>query len=225
MIASPRLLARVVREGLPLPPDVFVISSGQALPPETVAALQKLGGERLIDSYGASEIGGIGWREDVREPFHLLPFLFPLPEEDDSNRPKAEQTKPGRGTLLELRKGSRRRLVRLEDHIKWVGERRFVLGGRVQPLVAAKGGELDLERVRAVLCSHTEVADAAVTMDRLPNRLKAFVVPKAAVYDPERLARRLRRDLKPLLHPFEMPHDVRFGPEIPRDPLGKLIDW
>ncbi len=225
VIASPRLLARMVREGLPLPPDVLVISSGQALPPETVAAVRERGAERLIDSYGASEIGGIGWREDVREPFHLLPFLFPVAGQDDAGGPDAVQKRPGRGTLLELRKGNRRRLVRLEDHIQWIDERRFVLGGRVQPLVAAKEGELDLERVRAVLCSHTEVADAAVTMDRLANRLKAFVVPKAAVYDPERLARRLRRDLKPLLHPFEMPHDVRFGPEIPRDPLGKLIDW
>ncbi|RMF71460.1 MAG: hypothetical protein D6740_06745 [Alphaproteobacteria bacterium] len=225
VVASPRLLARMAREELPLPPDVFVLSSGQALPPETASAIRKLGAERLIDSYGASEIGGIGWREDVREPFHLLPFLFPVPERQADEQPEDGRQKRAEGTLLELRKGNRRRSVRLEDHIRWVAERRFVLGGRVQPLVPAKGGALDLERVRAVLCSHPEVADAAVTLDRLANRLKAFVVPKAAVYDPERLARRLRRDLKPLLHPFEMPHDVRFGPEIPRDPLGKLMDW
>ncbi len=225
VIASPRLLARMIREDLPLPPDVFVISSGQALAPETASAIRALGAERLIDSYGASEIGGIGWREDMREPFHLLPFLFPVSGREADEQPGDGREGTAEGTLLELRKGRRRRLVRIEDRIQWVEERRFVLGGRVQPLVAAKGGELDLERVRAVLCSHPEVADAAVTLDRLANRLKAFVVPKAAVYDPERLARRLRRDLKPLLHPFEMPHDVRFGPEIPRDPLGKLIDW
>ena len=115
--------------------------------------------------------------------------------------------------------------MRLEDRIRWLGGRRFLLGGRVQPLVRAKGGELDLERVRAVLLSHPEVADAAVLFDRLASRLKAFVVPQAAVYDPARLARRLRRDLKPLLHAHEMPHDLRFGPEIPRDPLGKIADW
>lgn len=221
VVASPRVLKRLAERGHPLPPDVVILSSGQALAPELAARLGDLGAARVIDNYGASEVGGIGWREDPRAPFLLLPFISPVPEgEEQAARRNAEE-----GTLVAVSKAGRSWQLRIEDRIRWLDGRRFLLGGRVQPLVRAKGGELDLERVRAVLLSHPEVADAAVAFDRLASRLKAFVVPRAAVYDPKRLARRLRRDLKPLLHAHEMPHDLRFGSEVPRDPLGKIAEW
>jgi acyl-coenzyme A synthetase/AMP-(fatty) acid ligase len=79
------------------------------------------------------------------------------------------------------------------------------------------------QRVASALRSVAGVGDVAVRL-AANGRLKAFVVPAAGV-DPDQLARALTRSAAELLSDEERPKAFAFGAALPRNEMGKLMDW
>ena len=52
--------------------DVVGVTSSAPCPAETAVGLRQAGLARLLQIYGASETGGIGWRDDPAQPYTLL---------------------------------------------------------------------------------------------------------------------------------------------------------
>ena len=120
---------------------------------------------RLVQIYGSTETGGIGWRDAPAAPYLLLPHWQRA--DDALYDPQTD-----------------RRVVP-PDRLDWQDARHFRLGGRHDRAVQIGGVNVYPERVARWLASQPEVAAAAVRPMRADEgtRLKAFVVPADARAD------------------------------------------
>lgn len=73
VVSFPLWWGRMAEAGAAFPPGVEGVTSTGPCPAETIRALRALSLERMVEVYGSSETGGIGWREDPDEPYRLLP--------------------------------------------------------------------------------------------------------------------------------------------------------
>ena len=187
--------------------DVIGICSGGRLSDEAALQLQAAGLDHLIDIYGASETGGIGWRIPPDPSFRLLPGWSP---EDDVLRHSA-------GNLT----------ITAPDYLRWTAPRCFQIAGRRDRSVQVGGMNVSLTHVRDVLLRHPDVGDAAVRL-MLPNegeRLKAFIVPRDQTHATDALLTGLEALVTASLSTPERPRAYRFGSALPVGSGGKLADW
>ncbi|VXC02939.1 AMP-binding protein [Massilia sp. 9I] len=196
--------------------DVMGVTSTAPCPDPVAAASADAGLAALIQVYGSSETGGLGWRTSHLDPYRLLPYLA---------RTGADS---GESSLVQrsLPDGRTERL-RAQDHLEWQDERSFVVGARHDGAVQVGGVNVFPARVRDVLLAHPDVADAAVRLMRPDegNRLKAFVVPHpASVADAAFLAR-LRAWIDARLAAPERPKALSTGAALPSTAMGKAADW
>lgn len=199
-------LCRAAPDGWPA--DVIGVSSGAPCPTDMVTAAAGAGLSRLLQIYGASETGGIGWRDDPAAPYRLLPFW---------------QAVDGG---MELRRGDAAP-VEAPDHLHWHGTDRFTLQGRRDAAVQVGGINVHTDRVRAVLRAHPGVADAAVRLmaPHEGTRLKAFVIPRDKAVPHDALRQDLCRYAEAELRVPERPKAFSFGPVLPKTAAGKPADW
>ena len=191
-------------------PGVTGVTSTAPCPPELAHALHERGLGRLVQVYGSSETGGVGWRDSPTQAFTALPYW----RRDPANA----------SVLLRVGEGAGR--YPLQDVLAWQGEHQFVPAGRIDQAVQVGGINVFPERVAQVLREHPGVAAAAVRLMRADEgaRLKAFVVPTAGAA-PDLLGADLRQWAAARLSGPELPAAIRFGAELPRNASGKLADW
>lgn len=240
---SPTALSRCVREGdlivsfplkwgylrqagLRLPPGgagVDGVTSTGPCPPGLVSALRARSLRRMVEVYGRSETGGVGWRDDPDAPYRLLPCWSVEPGGEAISRGA-----PGGGLLT----------FPVPDRLVWDGDG-FSVAGRRDRAVQVGGTNVYPDRVARVLRTHPKVADCAVRPMRPEegSRLKAFVVPdgvphgvphgppSGVVGDPAGLRRELRRWLRDKLEASERPGSITLGAVLPLDAQGKAADW
>lgn len=167
-------------------------------------ATRSLGLSALIEIYGASETGGIGWRADPTHPFTLLRHL----------------QRGGRGIL----RSDCDEVLPVQDRLQWREGSCFTLAGRVDDIVQVGGVNVSPAHVRAIALSVDGVVDAAIRLDR--DRLKAFIVVENTLRsDHEDMETQLRDTFAARLAAPARPQSIRFGPEMPRNAMGKLSDW
>ena len=153
----------------------------------------------LLEVYGSSETGGVGWRDGGDKDFTLIG--------DIANR---------EGALLRTDK-----VLDLQDRLEWTSERAFRVLGRKDNVVQVAGTNVNLNILRERILKETPAIDAALRLDK-QQRLKAFIaVPKEV----ESAARDALTDLMSTLPAVERPSDIRFGDTLPRNAIGKLVDW
>lgn len=189
------------------PAGVIGISSGAPLPDNVAVQLQVAGLDRLIDIYGASETGGIGWRIATEPSFDLLPGWSR--DHDELSRRDGSQA------------------ITVPDYLCWTAPRRFQLDGRRDRSVQVGGINVSLTQVRNVLLRHPDVDDAAVRLmlPREGGRLKAFVVPRDPTCSIDALLTGLDAFVTASLTTPERPRAYQFGPTLPVGPGGKPSDW
>ncbi len=197
----------VVLRGLAgtLPVDAVGVTSSAPCPAETALGLRQAGLARLLQVYGASETGGIGWRDDPAQPYALLPGW----------------RHDGDGLLREGQ------LVEAPDLLSWEEGDRFRVVGRRDGAVQVGGVNVIPGQVSVVLMQCPAVAEITVRLMRPEegSRLKAFVVPAANAPACNELRAELHRFAIAALAPAERPGAYSFGPALPRTELGKLADW
>jgi 4-coumarate--CoA ligase len=190
----------------PFPADVVGVSAGAPLSREQATILMGKGCARLLDVYGASETGGIGFRDAGDAAYRLLP------------RWTIDASTPDGAALLD-RDGTR---VALPDHIHGDGAT-FTLGGRRDGAIQVGGHNVWPSQVETQLRRLPDVREAAVRLGS-NGRLKAFVVPAgdAPVDD---LVRIMSDALAAELPPHARPVAYTIGNALPLSAMGKRMDW
>jgi len=204
-----RLGSRTVER---LPPDVVAVSSTAPLTLDLDAILAERGLLRLVEIYGASETAGVGWRVAPSSEFTLFPFWTRGREDETLLRQLPD------GETVEFS---------AQDRLHWRSDRRFRPAGRLDEAFQVGGVNVHPHRVVNVLICHPEVAEACVRLMRPEEggRVKAFIVPRRMPIDECALAAELDRWAAEHLSAPERPKAYRFAAALPRDALGKLVDW
>jgi 4-coumarate--CoA ligase len=185
------------------PEGVEGATSGAPCPPKVAMTVRR--DRRLVEIYGSTETGGIGWR-DSSSPFRLFPYWTKI---DDDHIGKESVA------------------VQLPDHVAWQGPDLLTPQRRRDGAVQVAGVNVFPDFVRAVLAAHPDVAEARVRLMRPDEgeRLKAFVVPKQLDGDYDALRRNLESWLAQRLSAAQLPRAFTFGDAPPKDTSGKPADW
>jgi acyl-coenzyme A synthetase/AMP-(fatty) acid ligase len=168
-----------------------------------------------VEIYGASETGGIGWREDTGGAFTLLDLWSTI----------TGQTTEGELQLA----GADGRVAYTPDVVEMVSPRSFRVVRRLDAAVQVGGINVYPARVAAVLEAHPAIAKARVRLapERAPEgaRLKALLVPRDPAADTTVLRGSVQQWIDRSLAPLERPRSLRFVAALPIGPLGKPTDW
>ncbi len=193
-------------------PDIAGVSS-TAPCPDALAGDLASAGLRLLQVYGSSETGGVGWREAAAAPFTLFPYW-----QGADGVPALARRLPD-GTVARYP---------LQDKLEWIDARRFRPAGRIDDAVQVGGTNVFPGYVADVLCMHPAVAQASVRLMRPDEgrRLKAFIVPRAGHGgDRAALGAALASWAGERLSTPERPVAWTFGERLPRQASGKPADW
>jgi 2-aminobenzoate-CoA ligase len=102
---------------------------------------------------------------------------------------------------------------------------RFRYVARADDMIISAGYNIAGPEVEEALLRHPDVREAAVIGvpdEERGHLVRAFVVLREGVADDEATARRLRDFTKSVIVPYKCPREIRFLPEMPRTPTGKL---
>lgn len=196
-------------------PDIAGVSS-TAPCPDALAGDLAGAGLRLLQVYGSSETGGVGWREAAAAPFTLFPYW---------------QGADGVPALARRLPDGAVARYPLQDKLEWTDARRFRPAGRIDDAVQVAGTNVFPGYVADLLCMHPAVAEASVRLMRLDEgrRLKAFIVPRADYGghggDRAALGAALAAWAGERLSTPERPAAWTFGERLPRQASGKPADW
>jgi len=207
VVGTPTTWAYLARSLRTFPPGLTGISSTAPLPIQSAHQLGGQGLARLIEIYGSSETGGIGYRSYPADSFALLDHW----------------RRDGKGLLSRQTGAGERHAHVMMDAATWIDERRFTIAHRYDGAVQIGGYNVFPERIRQRLLDHEGVADAVVRLDTSTGRLKAYVIPAPGVHVTG-FADELNAWCADLPS-VERPRAITIGGALPRTSMGKLADW
>jgi acetyl-CoA synthetase len=221
-----RMLAR--RTTLrPLPALRRMVSAGEPLDPETIAAFGEATGLEPADGYGQTETGQVT-ANLAGEPVRPGSMGKPLP---------GIETRVFEGELQLRAASSPTFFCRYLDGERF-GEEWWPTGdlvradadghlffeGRGDDVIISAGYRIGPTEVEAALLSHPAVAEAAAVAAPDPERgsvVRAVVVPRDR--EPgEALARELQEHCRRETAPYKFPRIVEFATELPKTSTGKV---
>lgn len=220
LVSFPLPWRHMSETGFEFPAGVQGVNSTGPCSPGLISGLLERSLERMVEMYGSSETGGIGWREDPGDPYRLLPHWT--------------LSDGGESLVRHLPNGSRGSPISAPDYLKPTPGG-FAIGGRQDHAVQVGGVNVFPERVAETIRSYPGVADCEVRLMRPEEgqRLKAFLVLEGVSEGPENEARgangdarrKLERWLRQTVSAPERPVSLTFGESVPRNEQGKISDW
>jgi acyl-coenzyme A synthetase/AMP-(fatty) acid ligase len=222
-----RMLAR--RSALrPLPALRRMVSAGEPLDPETIAAFREATGLEPADGYGQTETGQVT-ANVVGEPVRQGSMGRPLP---------GFETRIVEGELQLRASSTPTFFSRYLDGERFEGEwwptgdlvhadeeGYLFFEGRGDDIILSSGYRIGPTEVESALLSHPAVADAAAVAAPDPERgsvVRAIVVLRDGVEPREEIARELQEHCKGETAPYKFPRVVEFAPELPKTSSGKI---
>ncbi len=211
----------------PLPALRRMVSAGEPLEPETIAAFREAMGLEPADGYGQTETGQISGNllGDAVRPGSMG---RPLP---------GIETRIVDGELQLLATSSPTFFSRYLDGERFEGEwwhtgdlvrtdedGYLFFEGRGDDIILSSGYRIGPFEVESALLSHPAVAEAAAVAAPDPERgavVRAIVVPREREPSAE-LARELQEHCKRETAPYKFPRIVEFAAELPKTPSGKI---
>jgi acyl-coenzyme A synthetase/AMP-(fatty) acid ligase len=225
-----RMLARRTQLR-PLPALRRMVSAGEPLDPETIAAFKAATGLEPADGYGQTETGHVT-ANLVGEPVRQGSMGKPLPgmetrivEGELQLRAASSPTFFSRyldGERFEGEWWQTGDLVREDD------EGYLFFEGRGDDIILSSGYRIGPTEVEAALLAHPAVADAAAVAASDPERgsvVRAIVVLREDISDStssDALARELQEHCKRETAPYKFPRIVEFADELPKTSSGKI---
>jgi acyl-coenzyme A synthetase/AMP-(fatty) acid ligase len=227
-----RMLARrtELRE---LPALRRMVSAGEPLDPETIAAFKAATGLEPADGYGQTETGQVTGNL-AGEPVRQGSMGKPLPGIET----RIAGAEDGAAGELQLRAASSPTFFsRYLDGERFEGEwwptgdlvrvdadGYLFFEGRDDDIILSSGYRIGPTEVESALLSHPAVAEAAAVAAPDPERgavVRAIVVPRDR--EPgEELARELQEHCKRETAPYKFPRIVEFAAELPKTSSGKI---
>ncbi|MEM9500776.1 MAG: AMP-binding protein [Pseudomonadota bacterium] len=209
VVATPTIWQFLAKSLPTFPPNLLGISSTGPMPAGLGDLLLEKGLGRLIEVYGSSETGAIGWRDHGDERYTLIDYWRRL-----SSRELARKGADGA-----------EKTVAPMDKLGFSGDRHFAVDGRLDGALQIGGYNVFPDRIRNTLIKRPEVREAAVRLDSETGRLKAFLVPQERGHDPATLIEAVDTWCAEALSSHERPRSFAVGDSIPRNDIGKLADW
>jgi acetyl-CoA synthetase len=222
----------------PLPALRRMVSAGEALEAETVAAFREAMGLEPADGYGQTETGHVSGNL-VGEAVRPGSMGKPLPGiEVRVVGENGEEAAPDEAGELRIRAASSPTFFsRYLDGERFAGEwwptgdlvRREADGhlwfeARGDDVIVSSGYRIGPVEVESALLAHPNVAEAAAVAAPDPERgavVRAIVVPRDR--EPgEELARELQEHCKRETAPYKFPRIVEFATELPKTASGKI---
>jgi len=227
-----RMLAKRT-ELRPLPALRRMVSAGEPLDPETIAAFEAATGLEPADGYGQTETGQVT-ANLAGEPVRQGSMGKPLPGFETRI---AEPGQSGVGEL-QLRAASSPTFFshyldgeRFEgewwptgDLVRADADGYLFFEGRDDDIILSAGYRIGPFEVESALQSHPAVAEAAAVAAPDPERgavVRAIVVPRQREPS-EELARELQEHCKRATAPYKFPRIVEFVAELPKTSSGKI---
>ncbi len=210
----------------PLPTLRRVVSAGEPLDPETIAAFREATGLEPADGYGQTETGHVTGNL-VGDPVREGSMGKPLP---------GIETRIVEGELQLLASSSPTFFSRYLDGERFEGEwwqtgdlvreedGYLFFEGRGDDIILSSGYRIGPTEVESALLSHPAVADAAAVAAPDPERgavVRAIVVPRDREPSAE-LVRELQEHCKRATAPYKFPRIVEFTAELPKTSSGKI---
>jgi acyl-coenzyme A synthetase/AMP-(fatty) acid ligase len=211
----------------PLPAMRRMVSAGEALEAETIAAFEEAMGLSPADGYGQTETGHISGNL-AGEPVRPGSMGRPLP---------GIEVRVHEGELQLKASSSPTFFSRYLDGERFEGEwwptgdlvrqddgGRLWFEGRNDDVIVSSGYRIGPVEVEAALLAHPAVAEAAAVAAPDPERgavVRAIVVPRDREPSDE-LARELQEHCKRETAPYKFPRIVEFATELPKTASGKI---
>lgn len=211
----------------PLPGLRRMVSAGEPLDPETIAAFREATGLEPADGYGQTETGHVT-ANLVGEPVRQGSMGKPLP---------GIETRIVEGELQLLTSSSPTFFSRYLDGERFEGEwwrtgdlvrsdadGYLYFEGRGDDIILSSGYRIGPTEVESALLSHPAVADAAAVAAPDPERgavVRAIVVLRDGMPGDD-LVRELQEHCKRETAPYKFPRIVEFAAELPRTSSGKI---
>ena len=222
-----RMMAR--RTALrPLPALRRMVSAGEPLDPETIAAFREATGLEPADGYGQTETGQVT-ANLVGEPVRLGSMGKPLP---------GIETRIVEGELQLRAASSPTFFSRYLDGERFEGgwwhtgdlvredeDGYLFFEGRGDDIILSAGYRIGPTEVESALLSHPAVADAAAVAAPDPERgsvVRAIVVLRDGRSGDESLIGELQEHCKAETAPYKFPRIVEFAAELPKTSSGKV---
>jgi acyl-coenzyme A synthetase/AMP-(fatty) acid ligase len=222
----------------PLPKLRRMVSAGEPLEAETIAAFREATGLETADGYGQTETGHISGNH-VGVPIREGSMGKPLPGlEVRLVPPEGSEVKDSASGELQLRAASSLTFFsRYLDGERFEGEwwptgdlvrededGYLYFEGRDDDIILSSGYRIGPFEVESALLSHPDVAEAAAVAAPDPERgavVRAIVVPRDRPPS-EELARELQEHCKRETAPYKFPRIVEFATELPKTTSGKI---
>ncbi|HET7590522.1 MAG TPA: AMP-binding protein [Solirubrobacterales bacterium] len=230
-----RILARRTRLR-PLPALRRMVSAGEPLDPETIAAFREATSLEPADGYGQTETGHVTANQ-VGEPVRQGSMGKPLPGMEVRIVPSEEADGSGSGEL-QLRAASSPTFFsryldgerfaaewwQTGDLVREDEEGYLYFEGRGDDIILSSGYRIGPSEVEAALLAHPAVVEAAAVAAPDPERgavVRAIVVLRDGGGDAA-LARELQEHCKRETAPYKFPRIVEFADELPKTSSGKI---
>jgi acyl-coenzyme A synthetase/AMP-(fatty) acid ligase len=229
-----RMLARRTQLR-PLPALRRMVSAGEPLDPETIAAFREVTGLEPADGYGQTETGHVT-ANLVGEPVRQGSMGKPLPGMDVRIVPNEDAD--GAGELQLHVTSSPTFFSRYLDGERFEGEwwptgdlvredsdGYLFFEGRGDDIILSSGYRIGPTEVEAALLSHPAVADAAAVAAPDPERgavVRAIVVLRESHAADVGLVQELQEHCKSETAPYKFPRIIEFVAELPKTSSGKI---
>jgi len=225
-----RMLAR--RTALrPLPKLRRMVSAGEPLDPETIAAFREATGLEPADGYGQTETGQVT-ANLVGEPVRLGSMGKPLPGMETRIVEGGLQLRAASSPTFFSRYLDGERFEgdwwETGDLVREDNDGYLYFEGRGDDIILSSGYRIGPTEVESALLSHPAVADAAAVAAPDPERgsvVRAIVVLRDGVPADgagEALVRELQEHCKRETAPYKFPRIVEFAEELPKTSSGKI---
>jgi acetyl-CoA synthetase len=211
----------------PIPALRRMVSAGEPLDPETIAAFLEATGLEPADGYGQTETGHVSGNL-AGEPVRRGSMGRPLPgietrivEGELQLRAASSPTFFSRYLDGERFEGE---WWRTGDLVREDEDGHLFFEGRGDDIILSAGYRIGPTEVESALLSHPAVAEAAAVAAPDPERgavVRAIVVPRGREPS-EELARELQEHCKRETAPYKFPRIVEFAAELPKTSSGKI---
>jgi acyl-coenzyme A synthetase/AMP-(fatty) acid ligase len=213
----------------PLPSLRRMVSAGEPLNPEVIAAFREEVGIPIGDGYGQTETGAVtGMRPDEDDPARDGSMGRALPGVETRIVEGELQVKAGTvPTFFSHYLGSEpfaEEWWPTGDHVREDADGYLWFEGRDDDIIVSAGYRIGPFEVESALVSHPAVAEAAAVA--APDEERGSVVRAVVVLregEPsDELASELQEHVRSVTAPYKYPRIVEFADELPKTPSGKI---
>lgn len=192
------------------PEHVQGITSTHYCPPQIIHALYSLGLEKMTEIYGTSETAGIGYRTDPYLPY----LLFPHWQQENEQ------------TLLRFHPDGNATSYVIPNQLVWEDMQHYWVGKRTDCAIKTANQLVYPEQVRQILQQHPAIVECVVRPIETQRALKALIVlTDIELKDDLAFQKHFYIWLHQKLLPHEVPKFITFTQHIPKNGLGKVLDW